>query len=155
MTMRIDDARHERAALAVLSEIQLFRPLVLSLQQLFDLASVVDQQCIEPLDLALVVQSEAVDIIHKPAGRRRYGQRDGHKSGQPPPGFLHIGKLTLCARAGLLFWSVVATKATTCLRHASCALVRHRLPGNVLRSEERRVGKECVSTCRSRWSPYH
>src|SRR3546814_14250881 len=29
-----------------------------------------------------------------------------------------------------------------------------RLPGSV-RSEERRVGKECVSTCRSRWSPYH
>src|SRR3546814_16923584 len=34
--------------------------------------------------------------------------------------------------------------------------------GNVLmrslaavRSDERRVGKECVSTCRSRWSPYH
>src|SRR3546814_20358336 len=26
---------------------------------------------------------------------------------------------------------------------------------NGLRSEERRVGKECVSTCRSRWSPYH
>src|SRR3546814_13548027 len=23
------------------------------------------------------------------------------------------------------------------------------------RSEERRVGKECVSTCKSRWSPYH
>src|SRR3546814_13898864 len=28
------------------------------------------------------------------------------------------------------------------------------LAGEV-RSEERRVGKECVSTCRSRWSPYH
>src|SRR3546814_19405232 len=26
---------------------------------------------------------------------------------------------------------------------------------DVLRSEERRVGKECVSTCRSRWSPSH
>src|SRR3546814_3610254 len=25
----------------------------------------------------------------------------------------------------------------------------------MMRSEERRVGKECVSTCRSRWSPYH
>src|SRR3546814_17276582 len=25
----------------------------------------------------------------------------------------------------------------------------------IFRSEERRVGKECVSTCRSRWSPYH
>src|SRR3546814_13743677 len=27
--------------------------------------------------------------------------------------------------------------------------------GEYRRSEERRVGKECVSTCRSRWSPYH
>src|SRR3546814_18098159 len=27
--------------------------------------------------------------------------------------------------------------------------------GRGRRSEERRVGKECVSTCRSRWSPYH
>src|SRR3546814_11912932 len=26
---------------------------------------------------------------------------------------------------------------------------------DVARSEERRVGKECVSTCSSRWSPYH
>src|SRR3546814_18582093 len=25
----------------------------------------------------------------------------------------------------------------------------------IVRSEERRVGKECVRTCRSRWSPYH
>src|SRR3546814_4870572 len=33
------------------------------------------------------------------------------------------------------------------------ALTRHQLEAN--RSEERRVGKECVSTCRSRWSPYH
>src|SRR3546814_3420643 len=29
------------------------------------------------------------------------------------------------------------------------------LPDFLKRSEERRVGKECVSTCRSRWSPYH
>ena len=28
-------------------------------------------------------------------------------------------------------------------------------PSKFFRSEERRVGKECVSTCRSRWSPYH
>ena len=26
---------------------------------------------------------------------------------------------------------------------------------NRVRSEERRVGKECYSPCRSRWSPYH
>ena len=26
---------------------------------------------------------------------------------------------------------------------------------SVIRSEERRVGKECLYACRSRWSPYH
>src|SRR3546814_3613245 len=31
----------------------------------------------------------------------------------------------------------------------------HLLDFGHQRSEERRVGKECVSTCRSRWSPYH
>src|SRR3546814_17040255 len=36
-------------------------------------------------------------------------------------------------------------------RHHALGGVQHRVP----RSEERRVGKECVSTCRSRWSPYH
>src|SRR3546814_14347912 len=38
--------------------------------------------------------------------------------------------------------------------HALATLPEH--PGSVPvhRSEERRVGKECVSTCRSRWSPY-
>src|SRR3546814_11990204 len=39
------------------------------------------------------------------------------------------------------------------LTRSDLALLRG-LPG-VKRSEERRVGKECVSTCRSRWSPYH
>src|SRR3546814_2621631 len=43
-------------------------------------------------------------------------------------------------------------------------VVAHRVPimraeragdGDEGRSEERRVGKECVSTCRSRWAPYH
>src|SRR3546814_20643025 len=32
---------------------------------------------------------------------------------------------------------------------------RNNYPRFRERSEERRVGKECVSTCRSRWSPYH
>src|SRR3546814_15069730 len=33
-------------------------------------------------------------------------------------------------------------------------VVWRRLDVDPYRSEERRVGKECVSTCRSRWSPY-
>src|SRR3546814_5252833 len=43
-------------------------------------------------------------------------------------------------------------------RHAIAIFARRTDPYPVLepaRSEERRVGKECVSTCRSRWSPYH
>jgi len=43
--------------------------------------------------------------------------------------------------------------------HAREAKVRGRLAvdaeGRMLRSEERRVGKECMPVCRSRWSPYH
>src|SRR3546814_14446754 len=38
------------------------------------------------------------------------------------------------------------------VRRRDDEIERHRV---LNRSEERRVGKECVSTCRSRWSPYH
>ena len=34
-------------------------------------------------------------------------------------------------------------------------MIVQKIQTGELRSEERRVGKECVSTCRSRWSPYH
>src|SRR3546814_15086163 len=67
-----------------------------------------------------------------------------------------------CQRAG----KPVASDAATLLliRHLadvaerdapSAAALRRRCEADRLRSEERRVGKECVSTCRSRWSPYH
>src|SRR3546814_15889301 len=46
-------------------------------------------------------------------------------------------------KEGSLFWAEV---------HVSTVVEDGRLIG---RSEERRVGKECVSTCRYRWSPYH
>src|SRR3546814_17653706 len=35
------------------------------------------------------------------------------------------------------------------------AVKKPRAPAKKKRSEERRVGNECVSTCRSRWSPHH
>src|SRR3546814_6900214 len=41
------------------------------------------------------------------------------------------------------------------VRAARGGLLVCREPDAPARSEERRVGKECVSTCRSRWSPYH
>src|SRR3546814_11611598 len=64
-----------------------------------------------------------------------------------------------------------ADKLVDRLRHHLAVVRRHAMPRVVEqrradadiahaqafaeRSEERRVGKECVSTCRSRWSPYH
>src|SRR3546814_13857070 len=39
-------------------------------------------------------------------------------------------------------------------RHIADPVYRQAVPP-ALRSEERRVGNECVSTCISRWSPYH
>src|SRR3546814_11400624 len=41
------------------------------------------------------------------------------------------------------------------IRHAVWREIEITVDFDLYRSEERRVGKECVSTCRSRWSPYH
>src|SRR3546814_1759031 len=45
------------------------------------------------------------------------------------------------------------TAACQCRQKIAVDVFRHS--DRQARSEERRVGKECVSTCRSRWSPYH
>src|SRR3546814_20533296 len=47
------------------------------------------------------------------------------------------------------------TTPFTVYRHPITGDLYERLSEGRIRSEERRVGKECVSTCRSRWSPYH
>src|SRR3546814_12570197 len=41
------------------------------------------------------------------------------------------------------------------VHHARSQLILLAVGDRLDRSEERRVGKECGSTCRSRWSPYH
>src|SRR3546814_20607605 len=52
----------------------------------------------------------------------------------------------------------VAARFRVCGRYHKTESVHNEnilLGPGLRRSEERRVGKECVSTCRSRWSPYH
>src|SRR3546814_12030206 len=63
-----------------------------------------------------------------------------------------IGNLAVVAAAGLVWWTAtpwpdlaVAVVIAGLFLHSAWRI----------RSEERRVGKEGVSTCRSRWSPYH
>src|SRR3546814_19073970 len=56
--------------------------------------------------------------------------------------------LELLAQAGLILDDQNAPVQSPCYAaDGGCSAIG--------RSEERRVGKECVSTCRSRWSPYH
>src|SRR3546814_12645613 len=52
--------------------------------------------------------------------------------------------------------AILATNTSSLSVTAIAAGLKHptRLAGLHFRSEERRVGKECVSTCRTRWSPY-
>src|SRR3546814_18802091 len=52
------------------------------------------------------------------------------------------------SRNGRRVYGVVAALAAA---SGAAIAIRHLW----LRSEERRVGQECVGTCRSRWSPYH
>src|SRR3546814_6757800 len=56
-----------------------------------------------------------------------------------------------------LFPSLSVTVIATCDPGGTSRVVPEigTFVGSLVRSEERRVGKECVSTCRSRWSPYH
>src|SRR3546814_6496408 len=51
--------------------------------------------------------------------------------------------VAICSNVGSPSCSAMTTACCSSVKNASA------------RSEERRVGKECVSTCRSRWSPYH
>src|SRR3546814_13764186 len=52
--------------------------------------------------------------------------------------------------AGLVGGSLLTNRVIGAVGH-----IRTFAAFAAIRSEERRVGKECVSTCRSRWSPYH
>src|SRR3546814_3249321 len=61
-------------------------------------------------------------------------------------------------RAALAVEGAAAIREAVMPAHAKLlAFLRDEyIPGaRKSRSEERSVGKECVSTCRSRWSPYH
>src|SRR3546814_3685899 len=73
---------------------------------------------------------------------------------------IHPVTLPLYIGSQLGFLAVyLLTDYDTLVRHTllahHTALIGRRDMEAWIRSEERRVGKECVSTCRSRWSPYH
>src|SRR3546814_17662282 len=76
----------------------------------------------------------------------RVPAKAGIQSGLPPLREHKLGGLERTAPIGLPGLSEPET-----VRHYT----RLSRQNYAIRSEESRVGKECVSTCRSRWSPYH
>src|SRR3546814_12349462 len=86
----------------------------------------------------LLIDSSTIDVessraVNQAASAAGFIMVDAPVSGAVP-----------AAEAGTLVFMVGGTEAA--FQQAAPILQR---------SEERRVGKECVSTCRSRWSPYH
>src|SRR3546814_12591882 len=91
-------------------------------------------------------------------GRLRLSQSGfGRKVGERRPGRREAAEVGAVGGGEVLSRRLAGeVEATVERRGQRCA--RRRGPGprvGVGRSEERRVGQECVSTCRSRWSPYH
>src|SRR3546814_8408183 len=71
----------------------------------------------------------------------------------PPVAFSHREKIIIIV--GLMLGMFLAALEQTIIATALPRIAGVLGGAEHLRSEERRVGKECVSTCRSRWSPYH
>src|SRR3546814_3484127 len=72
------------------------------------------------------------------------------------PIFLAIGTANMPRKATLLGMTLMFIVGNVlCALAPNYATLMAARVITALRSEERRVGKECVSTCRSRWSPDH
>src|SRR3546814_9564623 len=111
------------------------------------------------LDLVLVVNSCALLLFvcckRKPAYEMRVSDwsSDVCSSDLGTVSLLHA---TLIGGTAVLMWGALALLTTWTGRVPPFQLLAlaFGIAFALSRSEERRVGKECVSTCRSRWSPY-
>src|SRR3546814_13365429 len=94
-----------------------------------------DLVALEPLDLTVPAGQMVALVGHNGSGKST---------------FLRLAAGLLDLSEGTI--TVAGEPAGTSIARAAVSF----LPDEpVLRSEERRVGKECVSTCSSRWAPYH
>src|SRR3546814_9443066 len=97
------------------------------------------------------------DLITSGLGKWLYRAARKHAGGNGAEGFT-IGFQTLHQKSGSESSYPVFKKMLLELAKANALpdiALEAQLDGTGERSEERRVGTECVSTCRSRWAPYH
>src|SRR3546814_16662523 len=87
------------------------------------------------------------ELLHEIADRRVGGEAERLVADK-------VADMVGAARRRSRFGAMVAHRRQV---HPDARTARHGTNDARIgeRSEERRVGKECVSTCRSRWSPYH
>src|SRR3546814_13499478 len=94
------------------------------------------------------------DLLRKQQRCKFRGDTDAPMGGQSPFYFAAMDSNTIIGKTQHVRHRCIVEigNMVFILLHNGEGAQRSRL---VIRSEERRVGKECVSTCRSRWSPYH
>src|SRR3546814_4598799 len=102
------------------------------------------------VDLGHVADAAAHDAVRRPAGYVPVVEADlpAAQSEQPEDG-LQRSRLAGAVRPDDADDLAPADAEADAVQNIGGAVAAEH------RSEERRVGKECVSTCRSRWSPYH
>src|SRR3546814_7191667 len=93
----------------------------------------------------MLVASPAVDENLRPGRHTRIATGTTHEDP------MHLQGSCRCGAVGFSCDAYAPMPFLRCY----CSICRKTAGGGGHRSEERRVGKECVSTCRSRWSPHH
>src|SRR3546814_901809 len=118
-----------------------------------------DEVCpVELLALEQVLQRDGMGLrgiaahYDERLGVANVVERVGHRAVAPGIGYARHGRRMADACLVIL---VVGAPEGGELAEEIGAFVGELCRTHPIRSEERRVGKECVSTCRSRWSPYH
>ena len=89
-------------------------------------------------------------------GDEQFDPRVAHNSGLAPA--VRLAGVLKCLPQTLTLAGLEAAQfdwASTISPEVAAGLNTLAREVEAQRSEERRVGKECVSLCRSRWSPYH
>ena len=99
----------------------------------------------------------SLEVEHeKSEGKTTIAQRRGATDNEIIDRKLDVGLGTFFSNFVMFF--IILTTAITLYAHGITKLETSRQVAEALRvqrSEERRVGKECMVQCRSRWSPYH
>src|SRR3546814_14195216 len=111
-----------------------------------------DSEGMEPADLDMVLKSTGARIVYlTPVGHNPIGFETGEARRRELLSVIerHDAKIVEDD-----IYSVYATKGAPTFKEMAPGRTYY-LNSISKRSEERRVGKECVNTCRSRWSPSH